>query len=150
DDVKKLKVRNRLGEMVPLGAVLIVEERSGPLVITRYNMYPAAAINGNFTPGTSTGDGIAVMEKLTQQELPARMAYEWTELTYLEKLTRNTGLELFGLAVVCVFLVLAFLYESWAFPLAVILVVPVCVACSLAAVWLTDPLSAAQTIAGWN
>jgi multidrug efflux pump len=150
EDVKKLKVRNRRGDMVPLGAVLTVQEQSGPLVITRYNMYPAAAVNGNFTPGTSTGDGIAVMEKLAQQELPARMAYEWTELTYLEKLTQNTGLLVFGLSVACVFLVLAFLYESWAFPLAVILVVPVCVACSLAAVWITDPLSATQTIADWN
>jgi multidrug efflux pump subunit AcrB len=150
EDVKKLKVRNRRGEMVPLGAVLTVAERSGPLVITRYNMYPAAAVNGNVTPGTSTGDGIAVLEKLAEQELPGRMAYEWTELTFLEKNSRNTGLVVFGLSVACVFLVLAFLYESWAFPLAVILVVPVCVACSLAAVWITDPLSAAQTVADWN
>ncbi|HSQ58176.1 MAG TPA: efflux RND transporter permease subunit, partial [Gemmata sp.] len=150
EDIRKLKVRNRRGEMVPLGAVLTVQERSGPLVITRYNMYPAAAVNGNIAPGTSTGDGIAVVEQLAEQELPARMAYEWTELTFLEKKSRNTGLEVFGLSVVCVFLVLAFLYESWAFPLAVILVVPVCVACSLAAVWITDPLSAAQTVSDWN
>ncbi len=149
-DVNKLKVRNRAGEMVPLGAVLEVREERGPLVITRYNMYPAAAVNGNFTPGTSTGDGMAVLEKLAERELPARMSYEWTELMFLEKQSRNTGAMVFGLSVAFVFLVLAALYESWAFPLAVILVVPVCVACSLAAVWLTDPLSAVQTLVEWN
>ena len=143
-------MRNVRGEMVPLGAVLKVEERSGPLVISRYNMYPAAAVNGNFAPGTSTGDGIALVEKLAEKELPARMAYEWTELTFLEKQSRNTGALVFGLSVAFVFLVLAALYESWAFPFAVMLVVPVCVACSLAAVWITDPSSAAQSIVNWN
>ena len=95
-------------------------------------MYPAAAVNGNVAPGTSTGDGIALVEKLAEQQLPGRMSYEWTELTFLEKQSRNTGALVFGLSVAFVFLVLAALYESWAFPLAVILVVPVCVACSLA------------------
>ncbi|MCE9565556.1 MAG: efflux RND transporter permease subunit, partial [Planctomycetes bacterium] len=150
EDVKKLKVRNKTGNMVPLGAVLVVKEASGPLVITRYNMYPAAAINGNITPGTSTGDGIAVLEKVADRELPNRMSYEWTELTFLEKMSRNTGAKVFGYSVLFVFLVLAALYESFAFPFAVILVVPVCVACSLAAVWLTDPMSAAQTVVDWN
>ena len=74
--------------MVPLGAVLKVQEDSGPLVITRYNMYPAAAVNGNVSPGTSTGDGIALVEKLAEKEFPGRMAYEWTELTFLEKQSR--------------------------------------------------------------
>ena len=78
------------------------------------------------------------------------MAYEWTELTFLEKQSRNTGALVFGLSVAFVFLVLAALYESWAFPFAVMLVVPVCVACSLAAVWITDPSSAAQSIVNWN
>ncbi len=150
DDVRRLKVRNRKGEMVPLGALLEVKERSGPLVITRYNMYPAAAVNGNVAPGTSTGDAIAMLEKLAQQQLPERMSYEWTELTFLEKQSRNTGLIVFGLSVAFVFLILAALYESWAFPLAVILVVPVCVACSLGAVWLTNPGSMHQTVAQWN
>jgi multidrug efflux pump subunit AcrB len=150
EDVKKLKVRNKHGGMVPLGALLSVKEQSGPLVITRYNMYPAAPINGNITPGTSTGDGIAVLEKLCDQELPNRMSYEWTELTFLEKQARNTGATVFGMSVAFVFLVLAFLYESLAFPFAVLLVVPVCVACSLAAVWLTDPLSAAASVPAWN
>jgi multidrug efflux pump len=150
EDVRRLKVRNRHGEMVPLAAVVAVREASGPLVITRYNMYPAATVNGNVAPGTSTGDAIAVLEKLAEQELPARMSYEWSELTYIEKLSRDTGTYIFAISVAFVFLVLAALYESWAFPLAVILVVPVCVACSLAAAWLTDPGSAAQSLAVWN
>jgi multidrug efflux pump len=148
EDVRRLKVRNKKGDMVPLGALLDVKEKSAPLVITRYNMYPAAAVNGNFAPGTSTGDGIALTEKLAEQTLPDRMSYEWTELTFLEKQARNTGAQVFALSVIAVFLILAALYESWAFPLAVILVVPVCVSCSLGAVWLTDPGSAVQTFAG--
>ncbi|MBY0458888.1 MAG: efflux RND transporter permease subunit, partial [Gemmataceae bacterium] len=110
EDVKRLKVRNRDGEMVPLGALLTVRERSGPLVITRYNMYPAAAVNGNVAPGTSTGDAIAVIEKLCEQQLSDKMAYEWTELTFLEKQSRNTGAQVFALSVVAVFLILAALY----------------------------------------
>ncbi|MBN9122352.1 MAG: efflux RND transporter permease subunit [Planctomycetes bacterium] len=150
EDVKRLKVRNKTGQMVPLGALLDVKQSSGPLVITRYNMYPAAAVNGNVSPGTSTGDAIAMLEKLGEQQLPDRMAYEWTELTFLEKQARNTGALVFGLSVAFVFLILAALYESWAFPLAVILVVPVCVACSLAAVWVTDPSSMHQSLVQWN
>jgi multidrug efflux pump len=150
EDARRVKVRNLRGEMVPLGALVDVKETSGPLVITRYNMYPAAAVNGNVAPGTSTGDGIALLEKLAHDQLPERMAYEWTELTFLEKQSQNTGAMVFGLSVAFVFLILAALYESWAFPLAVILVVPVCVSCSLAAVWLTDPSSALQSLVQWN
>ena len=150
DDVRRLKVRNRTGGMVPLGALLEVKRKSGPLVITRYNMYPAAAVNGNVSPGTSTGDAIGMLETLAEQQLPERMSYEWTELTFLEKQARNTGALVFGLSVAFVFLILAALYESWAFPLAVILVVPVCVACSLGAVWLTDPSSMHQSLVQWN
>ncbi|MBP3958104.1 efflux RND transporter permease subunit [Gemmata sp. G18] len=150
EDVKRLKVRNKKGDMVPLGALLTVNERSGPLVITRYNMYPAAAVNGNVSAGSSTGDAIGMLEKLAEQQLPDKMAYEWTELTFLEKQSRNTGGLVFGLSVAFVFLILSALYESWAFPLAVILVVPVCVACSLGAVWLSDPGSATQQVLQWN
>jgi len=127
NDVKKLEVRNRFGGMTPLGSVLMAREASGPLVITRYNMYPAAAVNGNVKPGVSTGDALAVLEQLADQELPNRMASEWTELMFIEKLSRSTGMLIFALSVVFVFLVLAALYESWTLPLAVILVVPVCV-----------------------
>ena len=151
DDIRKLKVRNRHGEMVPLAAVVRVQERNAPLVISRYNMYPAAAVNGNVAPGTSTGDAIAMLERLADRELTRGvMAYEWTELTFLEKQSRNTGALVFAMSVAFVFLVLAALYESWAFPLAVILVVPVCVTFSLAGIWLTDPGSFAQSLVEWN
>jgi multidrug efflux pump len=90
------------------------------------------------------------VEKLAQQELPSRLAYEWTELTFLEKQSRHTGLMVFALSVVFVFLVLAALYESWWFPLVVMLVVPVGVASSLWGVWLTDPASAAATVQQWQ
>ena len=147
EDVKRLEVRNRNGAMVPLGAVLTVEEKSGPLVITRYNMYPAAAVNGNVSPGTSTGDGIALMEKLAEQELPGRMAYEWTELTFLEKQSRNTGVQVFALSVAFVFLVLArstkagrFLRDDGRARVRVLARGRV----------ITDPSSAAQSLTNWN
>jgi hydrophobe/amphiphile efflux-1 (HAE1) family protein len=149
-DIQRVKVRNKLGDMVPLGALLDVKETGGPQVITRYNMYPAAAVNGNVAPGTSTGDGLALLEELANRQLPDRMAFEWTELAFMEKQSRNTGPLVFGLSVAFVFLILAALYESWAFPLAVILVVPVCVACSLGAVWITDPSSFEYSLARWG
>jgi multidrug efflux pump len=130
-DVHRLKVRNHEGRMVPLGSVANFELRSGPLVLTRYNMYPAAAIQGNVTSGYSTGQAIAMLERLAEAELPASMTGEWTEITYLERISRNTGMFVFWLSVGFVFLVLAALYESWSLPLAVILVVPMCVLCSL-------------------
>jgi multidrug efflux pump len=136
DDVAKLRVRNRRGELVPLGAVASVKPVTGPLVITRYNMYPAAAVTANVPPGVSSGEAIGVFEQLADRELPANMGYEWTELTFIERRSRDTGLAVFLLAVVVVFLVLAALYESWALPLAVILVVPTCVLSALVGVYL--------------
>ena len=135
EDVRRLKVKNREGKLVPIGAVAEVKEVSGPLVLTRYNMYPAAAVNGNVAPGTSSGDAMRVMEKVADQSLPDNMAAEWTELAFLENRSRDTGIMVFGFAVLVVFLVLAALYESWTLPLAVILVVPMCVSCSLVGVW---------------
>ncbi|MFO0936243.1 MAG: efflux RND transporter permease subunit [Gemmataceae bacterium] len=138
-DVLRLRVRNRNGEMVPLGAVLKVVNSTGPTIITRYNMYPAAPVNGVGAIGASTGDTRSVLESLADQELPApRMAYEWTEITYLEKLSQSSGNELYLLAVAFVFLVLAALYESWALPIAVILVVPMGVISSLVGVWVAQ------------
>jgi multidrug efflux pump len=136
EDVKRLRVRNRRGELVPLGAVAAVQEMTGPLVITRYNMYPAASITAAVSPGVSSGDAAAVFEQLADRELPTNMGYEWTELTFIERRSRDTGMAVFGLAVLVVFLVLAALYESWALPMAVILVVPMCVLSSLVGVWL--------------
>ncbi len=138
EDVKYLKVRSKKGTLVPLNTLAEIKSISGPLVITRYNMYPAAAINASVAPGASSGEATAVMEQLAKSELPTNMGYEWTELTFIEQRSRDTGMAVFSLAVLVVFLVLAALYESWTLPLAVILVVPTCVACSLAGIWMTN------------
>ncbi|WP_437200929.1 efflux RND transporter permease subunit [Planctomicrobium sp. SH664] len=135
EDVPRLKVRNIHGQMVPVGALADVRMIAAPLVLTRYNMYPAAAINGNVAKGFSSGQAIQALESLADRQLPSNMAYEWTELTYLERTTSDTGMVIFAMSVMFVFLVLAALYESWALPLAVILVVPMCVLCSITGVW---------------
>lgn len=126
DDAKRLKVRNAKGTMVPVAALADIREDTGPLVLTRYNMYPAAPLNGSSAPGVSSGTGIELMERLAKAELLPSMATEWTELAYLEIQAGNTAMIVFGFAVVMVFLVLAAQYESWSLPLAVILVVPMC------------------------
>lgn len=133
-DVKRLGVRNSQGRMVPMGTLATVKEISGPLVLTRYNMYPAAAINGNVAQGISTGQGINVVEDICNRELPRSMSFEWSEITFLERMSANTGMTVFVFSVVFVFLLLAALYESWTLPLAVILVVPMCVLSSITGV----------------
>ncbi len=134
--VKQLKVRNADGNMVPLGAVLTVHEIGGPLLLTRYNMYPSAAIVGGTKAGVSSGEGIKEMERLAAQNLPKGMGYEWTEINFIQiEAAKNFWNNLiFPLAVAFVFLVLAAQYESWALPLAVILVVPMCILGSLTGV----------------
>ena len=124
--VPRLKVRNSQGTMVPVGTLASLKQINGPLVLTRYNMYPAAPINGAAAPGTSSGEAIAMMEALGRQELLSSMTTEWTELAFLELQAGNTALIVFAFAVVMVFLVLAAQYESWSLPLAIILVVPLC------------------------
>jgi multidrug efflux pump len=144
DTVRQLKVRNADGDMVPLGAVAKVRESSGPVTITRYNMFPAATITGSWHPGVSTGEVLRTMEGLADKELPRNMTYEWTELSYLQKQSstveqfrdlKQNPLSAFVLGAVLVFFVLAGLYEGWSLPLAVILVVPMCVLCAIAGVW---------------
>ena len=136
DDILQLKIRSNKGEMIPLATVLSVRDVSGPLMLTRYNMYSAAAITGNVAPGTSSGDAIARVENVVNAKLPRAMAYDWTELTYLQLQAGSTAMYFFALAVVFVFLVLAAQYESWTLPLAVILVVPMCLLCSVVGVTL--------------
>jgi hydrophobe/amphiphile efflux-1 (HAE1) family protein len=130
-DIRQLQVRNHQGQMLRLGTVLAVRDSSGPVSLMRYNMYSATAITGNTSPGTSSGQGVRLMEAISSQELPRSMAYDWTELRYLQLQAGNTAIYVFALAVVFVFLVLAAQYESWKLPLAVILVVPMCLLCSI-------------------
>jgi len=125
-----LRVRNQRGGMVPLGSVAQVRDVSGPVMIIRYNLYPSATINLNAAPGVSSGQAIEATEKLVEPELPQAMRYQWTELALLQLQTGSTAMFAFILAVVLVFLVLAAQYESWSLPLAVILVVPMCLLCS--------------------
>ncbi len=143
DAIRQLKVRNADGDMVPLGAVAEVRESAGPVQITRYNMFPAASITGASLPGASTGEVLATIERLADQQLPKDMTYEWTELSYLQKQSgkieqfrdlQQNPLSAFVLGSVLVFFVLAGLYESWSLPLAVILVVPMSVLSALAGV----------------
>jgi multidrug efflux pump len=134
EDVKLLRVRNRQGAMVPIGAVANVGEVNGPFILTRYNMYPAAAINGNAGPGVSSRQAIDLMQDLADRELLPGMHYEWTEMAFQELQAGGTAMWIFTLAVVMVFLVLAAQYESWSLPLAVILVVPMCLLSAIAGV----------------
>ena len=132
--LSRLKVRNSGGVMVPVGSLASIQEVNGPLVLTRYNKYPAASINGMAKPGVSSNDAMEIMDRLAEQHLPANMTYEWTDMSYLELLAGNTATVIFGFAVVMVFLVLAAQYESWSLPLAVILVVPMCLLSALVGV----------------
>jgi multidrug efflux pump subunit AcrB len=127
-------VANSKGDMIPLATVLRVRDTSGPLMLMRYNMYSATAITGNLADGTSSGEGIQLMEKISDEELPRSMARDWTELIYMQLQAGNTAMYVFALAVVFVFLVLAAQYESWKLPMAVILVVPMCLLCSVVGV----------------
>ncbi|MGO8751668.1 MAG: efflux RND transporter permease subunit [Thermoguttaceae bacterium] len=140
--VKQLKVRNSSDDMVPLGSVADVQDSTGPVQVVRYNMFPAAPINGAARPGMSTGEVLAAMEELARK-LPRNMTTEWTELSYLQKQSarieqfrdlQQNPFSAFGLGVVLVFFVLAGLYESWSLPMAVILVVPMCLFSALAGV----------------
>src|SRR5262249_16876624 len=134
EDLKQLRIRSDRGRMVPLGAIASIEDMSGPVLVMRYNMYPAAAINVTPAHGVSSGQAIDLTENLARNSLIRSMRYEWTELALLQLQTGNTAMWVFLLAVVLGFLVLAAQYESWSLPLAVILVVPMCLLCSVAGV----------------
>jgi HAE1 family hydrophobic/amphiphilic exporter-1 len=126
-DVENLKTRNSAGDMVPIGAVASFRDTTGPFRVPRYNLYPAAEVQLNLNRGFSTGQAIAAVERLARERLPPGFGFEWTEIALQEKLAGNTAIVAFGLAVVFVYLLLAALYESWLLPLAVVLIVPMCI-----------------------
>ena len=138
EDIGNLKVRNARGEMVPLGAVVEVEEVTGPSIVNRYNLYPSAPISGGSVPGVSSGQAVAMMEATAAEVLPQRLDFEWTDLVYQQILAGRDvlGKLVFPLAVIFVFLVLAAQYESWSMPLAVILIVPMCLLAALGGILL--------------
>jgi hydrophobe/amphiphile efflux-1 (HAE1) family protein len=133
-DVLRIRVRNANGETVPLGSFTTVRDISGPYRVPRYNLYPAAELDGAAAPGYSQGEAIAVMEKLAAELLPEGFSYEWTTLAYQQQRAGNTALFAFVLAVVFVFLVLAAQYESLTLPLAIILIVPMCLVAAITGV----------------
>jgi hydrophobe/amphiphile efflux-1 (HAE1) family protein len=135
-DIMQLKTRNTAGQMVPLGSVLDLQWKSGPDRIVRYNMFPAAEINGDAAPGQSQGTALETMERLAAQVLPSGLAIEWTDIAYQAKLAGNTALFIFPLCVLFVFLVHSAEYESWLLPLAIILIAPMCLPFALAGITL--------------
>jgi multidrug efflux pump len=137
EDIGQLLVRNNKGEMVPLSALIKLTPQNGPLSLQRYNLHTAASITGNLGQGVSSGEAIGAVEATAERTRQPGLGTEWTELFFLQIRAGNTALFVFALAVLCVFLVLAALYESWTMPLAVILVVPMCLLCALAGVWAT-------------
>ena len=148
DDIMRIETRNQQGEMVPLGALVKVEPTFGPTRVPRYNGVPSADINGAPKPGISSGQAEAEMERLLAG-LPRGITYEWTELTYQDRLTRDIGLPgtgvriptlaaLLALSLVLVILVLAAQYESWTLPLAIVAIVPMCTLSALFGVWISS------------
>jgi HAE1 family hydrophobic/amphiphilic exporter-1 len=124
--ISNLKTRNAKGQMVPIGSVANFDFITGPYRVPRYNLYPAAEIQGATLPGYSSGYALEKMAQLASERLPEGFGFEWTELALQEILAGNHGLLVFGASVLFVFLVLAAQYESWSLPLAVVLIVPMC------------------------
>jgi HAE1 family hydrophobic/amphiphilic exporter-1 len=125
-DIANLKTRNNAGKMVPIGAVTQLRDMTGPYRVPRYNLYPAAEVQGGTLPGYSSSYALAAIEKLAAERLPDGIGFEWTDLAYQQKLAGNTVILIFAASVVFVFLVLAAQYESWSLPLAIVLIVPMC------------------------
>jgi multidrug efflux pump len=139
-DLDLIQVRNDQGQMVPLGTLVDVRDDTGPVAVIRYNLYPAVPIMGGPRPGVSSEEVTQTIEQLSEQTMPRSTKTEWTELYLIQNEAKGTGIYVFALAVVFVFLALAALYESWALPLAVILVVPLCLLCAVGGVLLNNVL----------
>jgi hydrophobe/amphiphile efflux-1 (HAE1) family protein len=133
-DVLKIRVRNANGDTVPLGSFTTVDDISGPYRVPRYNLYPTAELDGAAAPGYSQGQAIAIMDKLAAESLPQGFATEWTTLAFQQIRAGNTAMFAFLLAVVFVFLVLAAQYESLTLPLAVMMIVPMCLVAAISGV----------------
>jgi multidrug efflux pump len=135
-DALNIRVRNQAGATVPIGAFTTVSDKSGPFRVPRYNLYPAAELDGQPAPGISQGQAIDIMQKMAAETLPEGFNYEWTTLAFQQLRAGNTAIFAFVLAVVFVFLVLAAQYESVTLPFAVILIVPMCLVAAISGVLL--------------
>jgi multidrug efflux pump len=136
DQIQRMYTRNSTGGMVPLGSLMRVKRINAPDAVGHYNVYPAALIQGATLPGVSSGQAIEKMERICSENLPAQFGFEWTQLTYQEVTEGNTAIFIFPLCVLFVFLALAAQYESWSLPLAVILIVPMCLFSAMTGVYL--------------
>jgi len=136
EDIGKLEVRNAAGQRVPLQTLITVRNTTGPAIVNRYQLYPSAELSGSPRPGVSSGQVISIMDQMGETALPSTLAFEWTELTLQQILASKDLLTklVFPLAVVFVFLVLAAQYESWSLPLAILLIVPMCILAALVGV----------------
>lgn len=132
--ISQLKVPNMNGDMIPLGSFINVSQSAGPDRVMHYNGFTTAEINGGPAPGVSSGQAQAAIEKILAETLPIGMTYEWTELTYQQILAGNTGLLVFPLVILLVFMVLAAQYESLSLPLAIILIIPMTLLSALSGV----------------
>ena len=141
EDIGRLEVRNAKGDRVPLATLIHVKDTSGPAIVNHYNLYPSAEITGILAPGTSSRQGIEIMDGVARDQLPSTMGYEWTELSFQELMAEKDLLAklVFPLAVLFVFMVLAAQYESWSLPLAILLIVPMCVLSALIGLWMVAP-----------
>src|SRR5262249_35395161 len=137
EDIANLKTRNSAGDTVPIGSVATGRFVTGPDRVSHYNVYLAADVNGQAAPGYSSGQATAAMERVLAHTLPSGFGYEWTELAFQQKSASGAALLVFPLCVLLVFLILAAQYESWALPLAIVLIVPMCLLFSLLGVRLT-------------
>ncbi|MEO1901541.1 MAG: multidrug efflux RND transporter permease subunit [Alcanivorax sp.] len=137
EDIARLRTRNNQGEMVPIGSMVDVRQSFGPDPVLRFNGYPAADLAGEADPRVlSSAQAMSALTDIGERVLPAGVDFEWTDLSYQQHTQGNAALVVFPLAVLLVFLVLAALYESWTLPLAVILIVPMCLLSALVGVWL--------------
>ncbi|MCU0714744.1 MAG: multidrug efflux RND transporter permease subunit [Pirellula sp.] len=135
DDLRKLKVRNTKGDMVSLGSVMDIEDAFGAQIVRRFNLYPSATITGSATPGKSSGEALQKMEQLADECFGDAIGFDWSGVSLQEKNSKGEEIYIFGLAVLLVYLILAFLYESWILPIAVVLVVPLGLLGTVAAIW---------------
>jgi multidrug efflux pump subunit AcrB len=131
EDITRLKARNTSGEMVPIGTVAQVRSQTVPYRVPRYNLFPAAEVQGVAAPGIATGTALHRMEELAQQVLPKGIGFEWTDLAFQQEQKGTPTLLVFGAAALFVFLVLVAQYESWKLPLAIVLIVPMCLLASV-------------------
>jgi multidrug efflux pump len=136
EDIVNIKIKNGQGDMIPLGSVVKVRHINAPEAIPHYNMYPSADFSGESLRGVSTGEAMKMVEDIAAKVLPPGIGYEWTEVSYLEKQTGNTAIYVFILCVVMAFLLMAALYESWSLPMAIILIVPMCLVSAITGIWL--------------